>query len=275
MRDKRKLTLKINLTVLASGKDILCLRSKMTLFLSTLGVAARLSLAVGLFALASCSRSGPVTVPFVGCAGDGQVGEVPAPRGEPQVVDLDPALAKDLAFYKAAVNDAASLSVLAPRGWHCFYRYGSSGSILRVAPVDDIDNTKGISVTRPGVVVSLSYGDTSGRFEVATYAARLFAVTRRDFVERVIAEDIEPRDAFPYGPYPADILTYDGPNRVIFETPAGKEGIGSFGKIATAPIYGVVELTTDDDPNMATIQLSLPADLQHLRPAILAKRTAK
>ena len=168
-----------------------------------------------------------------------------------------------------------SLSVLAPRGWHCFYRYGSSGNILLIAPVEDVANTEGIGVTRPGVVVSFFYGDTSGRFVVATYAARLFANTQRDFVERVIAEGIMPQEEFPYGPYPDDILTYDGPNRVVFETPAGKKGIGNAGKISSATIHGTVTLSEDDDPYVVIRRVVLPPELQHLRSAILAKRITK
>ena len=51
------------------------------------------------------------TVPFVGCASDGQQGPVAAPKGQPKAVNIDPAAANGLAWYQAQYSAGA----LAPR----------------------------------------------------------------------------------------------------------------------------------------------------------------
>src|SRR5579863_4748134 len=77
----------------------------------------------------AASVNASVTVPFVGCASDGQTGPRPAPAGAPKNINVDPALAPRLAWFASQ-----DVSVLAPRGWSCFERYGSSGALLVVAP---------------------------------------------------------------------------------------------------------------------------------------------
>ncbi len=84
---------------------------------------------------------GPVTltsrrgnVPFIGCRSDGQAGPLAAPKGKNAVVDVSGKEARELAFYTAGLD----LGVLAPRGWHCFGVYGSSGEALYVTP-DPVD----------------------------------------------------------------------------------------------------------------------------------------
>src|SRR5690348_772725 len=72
-----------------------------------------------------------VTVPFVGCESDGQVGPVNAPTGNRKVVPISTSAAQHLAYYKAQYGSG----VLAPRGWYCFSTYGSNGSNLFVSPV--------------------------------------------------------------------------------------------------------------------------------------------
>ena len=56
------------------------------------------------------------TVPFVGCASDGQQGPVGAPKGQPKALAIDPAAAKALAWYQARLQRgrarAARLEVL-------------------------------------------------------------------------------------------------------------------------------------------------------------------
>ena len=129
------------------------------------------------------------TVPFVGCAQDGQVGPSPAPSGAPKTAMLDPVSAAKLAFYSV---DGAN-GVLAPRGWNCFGTYGSSGRELYVAPIPLSSAAvfaTGFAITGPGIELSGSAGDTSGRFTVAQIIARLFPA-RMAFARQVIAEGIE------------------------------------------------------------------------------------
>src|ERR1700729_1277487 len=68
--------------------------------------------------------SAVVTVPFVGCASDGQMGPQKAPNGKNLAVAIPAAMANRLAYYKGE----NSSGVLAPRGWNCFSTYGSNGA---------------------------------------------------------------------------------------------------------------------------------------------------
>src|SRR5579864_8884623 len=63
-------------------------------------------------------------VPAVGCSGDGQMGPLAAEKDDNLRFDLGTEDARELAYYKAPQT---TLGVLAPRGWHCFYLYGSGG----------------------------------------------------------------------------------------------------------------------------------------------------
>jgi hypothetical protein len=186
-------------------------------------------------------------VPFVGCASDGQVGPLKAPTRHSKVAAIREKDAERLAFYQAEEG----IGVLAPRGWHCFSTYGSSGSSLFVSP-DPIDGKWSFSdgwtgFTGPIIQVSISDGDTSGRFKVAEIAARVFPGYRK-YVQRVIAEGIRPASDFPFGPYPNDKLIYRGRSIVEFETPANTEGLGTclMLKSNSSPIAGVAILSGEE-----------------------------
>jgi len=220
--------------------------------------------------LTACAQSQPQEVPFVGCPGDGQTGPVAAPTGRAQRVKLEASTASQLAFYEAS-GPSGSLSVLAPRGWSCFYRYGSSGSFLVVAPATGITNAPRPGIASPGVVVNYYFGDTSGRFIVADYAARLFLETERDYVQRVIDEGLVPKENFSLGPYPDDILRYRSDTLVEFETPAHRKGIGNSGQESSEPIYGLASLDDPgDEPNLFLLTIRLPPEQRGLRSAIMA-----
>lgn len=166
------------------------------------------------------------SVPFVGCASDGQVGPRKAPHGKTKSVPLPLALANQLAYYQA--EDGSG--VLAPRGWHCFSTYGSSGSSLFVAPqtIDSklvfLEKWKGFS--GPVVQISDSLGGTSGRFEVASIIARVFPA-HKAFVANVVAEGIQTAADFPSVPYPKDKLRYRSKEVVEYETPPQTDGLGT------------------------------------------------
>jgi hypothetical protein len=188
-----------------------------------------------------------VTVPFVGCASDGQVGPQTAPTGKSKAVAVPAAAAQRLAWYKAQYGPG----VLAPRGWHCFSTYGSNGSSLFISP-DAIDakalfspDWKGF--TGPAIQISIAEGGTSGRFEVAEVIARVFPA-HKQFAQNVIAEGLEPASDFPSGPYPSDKLTYRGTNTVEFETPANTQGMGTDSRLEAnaSPIDGVAIITGAD-----------------------------
>src|SRR5262245_48379878 len=69
------------------------------------------------------------TVPFVGCAADGQAGPAEAPTGTDPTLPISAKLASRLAYY-----DGGGLRVFAPRGWNCIRIYGSGGEYLMISP---------------------------------------------------------------------------------------------------------------------------------------------
>ena len=240
----------------------------------------------GLFALAtlavlttSCSKpsnvasasaaqaAAVVTVPYVGCAQDGQTGPKPAPTGAPKVVQLDAATASKLAYY--VTSDG--LGVLGPKGWSCFGTYGSDAMNLFVAPQPiTFPQSGSISLTGPAIQVSSISGDTSGRFTVAEVVARVFPA-HQAFAQSVINEGIEPASGFPSGPVATDTITTKSPEWVEYQTRANTAGLGvehSFLKASGDPISGVAILT-DQTPDLLFAAVRLSPDLISLAPAIV------
>jgi hypothetical protein len=167
-------------------------------------------------------------------------------------------LAERLAYYKAKFG----IGVLAPRGWHCFSTYGSSGENLFVSP-DPIGSKTSLSLnwqgfTGPAVQISVFDGGTSGRFEVAKVIARVFPAYKA-FAQKVIAEGSEPASDFSSGPYPSDKLTYSGKNIVEFETPGSVQGLGTDSRLQmnASPIDGVAIIGgKDTDLTLLTARFS-------------------
>jgi hypothetical protein len=212
------------------------------------------------------------SVPFVGCPSDGQLGPIAAPKGAAKAVDLDAATASQLAYYQAK----ESFGVLAPRGWKCFYVYGSSGASLAVAPSGNLQDTGTSGLGGPAVVESVSSGGTSGRFAVAKYSARLFPKLEQAFIASVIAEGIEPKKNFPFGPYPADKTDYKTGRLLEFETPANSDGLGTSDRLRKdlTPIRGMAKLEESvppGSPDFYLLTVRLPANQAHLSSAIIAE----
>lgn len=217
------------------------------------------------------ASSAIVTVPFVGCASDGQAGQQAAPTGQSLVVAIPVEMAQRLAYYKAEYSSG----VLAPRGWHCFSTYGSDGSNLFVSP-SPVDAKTLLSLDWKGftgsvVQISVSSGGTSGRFEVAKVVARVFPEYKA-FAQRVIAEGIEPASDFPSGPYPSDKLTYRGKNIVEFETPANAQGLGTGSRLEAnaSPIDGVA-IISGADSDLVQMSARVPANDADLIPAMVGQ----
>ncbi len=209
------------------------------------------------------------TVPFVGCAQDGQGGPQPAPSGQPRTVVMDPAAAARLAWYSAGTG-----GVLGPRGWYCFGAYGSNGTSLYVAPVPiqftDVSADSWPAGSGPAIEAALNYGDTSGRFTVAEAMARVFPA-RSAFVQAVIAEGIEPQTQFPTGPFPTDRTLTKSATLVEYETPAGAQGLGTtFSRLTpgATPIDGAAALQ-GQTPDLQFLAVRLTPDQQALVPAIV------
>jgi hypothetical protein len=210
-----------------------------------------------------------VHVPFVGCKSDGQLGPKDAPAGKTGTLSMTPRLADQLAYYKA--EDAPG--VLAPRGWYCFGTYGSSGSSLFITPLPinsgDLFNLDWKGFTGPAIQLSDSYGDTSGRFQVAEVIARVFPA-HRAFVRRVIAEGIEPATSFPSGPYPKDTLSYEGTRIVEFITPPNTEGLGTRSRLqANDQSIDGVDILTGEEPSLVHLSVRLSSDKTDLARTII------
>jgi hypothetical protein len=212
-----------------------------------------------------------VTVPFVGCASDGQAGPVAAPSGKSVTVAIPPAMAQRLAYYKAEYSAGA----LAPRGWNCFSTYGSNGASLFVSP-DPTDSKTLLSLdwkgfTGPAVQISVDDGGTSGRFEVAEIIARVFPAYKA-FAQKVIAEGIEPASDFPFGPFPSDKLTHRSKSVVEFETPANAQGLGTDSRLQmnASPIDGVA-IISGADTDLTLLSARVPETDGDLIPAMVAQ----
>ncbi len=217
---------------------------------------------------ASAQTAGAAPVAFVGCPADGQMGPVPAPKTVHERPLVPATAAGRLAYYATE-----HLGVLAPRGWHCMGLYGSSGSFLFVTPQRQAANDllqQDAGFTGPVVELLQLYGGTSGRFEVARIAARLFPIAR-SFVQQVIDENVEPREDFPFGPYPDDSLVRRSATIVEFMTPAGHDGIGTTGRLAKSDltISGVAMLFAAE-MNIVKRSVRLPPELADLAPTVTA-----
>lgn len=210
-------------------------------------------------AAAAKSADATVALPFVGCAGDGQLGPTPPPGPPAAIPEYPAAVAARLAYY---VSD--ELTVVAPRGWHCLATVGSSGATLIVTPepvlFKDLIGTKK-RFSDQIVLASFVFSGTSGRFIVADVAARVFPVARK-FVDMVIDGWPEEKSHIEFAPYPDDRIKHISETHIQYETPAGKKGLGAGdGWIApaTQPVRGAALLDDELDFRMIQVRLS-PAD---------------
>ncbi len=207
-----------------------------------------------------------VSVPFVGCKSDGQIGPMDAPKGTNKSVPITAKAAQALAYY--ATGPGAG--VLAPRGWYCFGTYGSSGSALLVSP-QPIDTASMFStwdgLSGPVIGVSNWDGDTSGRFQVAEIIARVFPAYKA-FATHVMEEGLG--GPFKFRPYPKDALTYKSKTVVEYRTPAQTDGLGTYLwlKKNGSPIEGVAILA-GQTPNLLLLSVRLLPELNELTSIIV------
>ena len=170
---------------------------KLSQALIALGVGMMLTVVVAVSCLAGAPTA-ESTVPFVGCAADGQTGPIPPPEGAARVVELWDAPLEQIAYYEGANFSG----VYAPRGWHCRVLYGSAGATIVVSPANLNPSEFPPSPIRDQAVERVYMeGGTSGRFSVATYASRLFPKLAAAFVTKVKSEGIVPASNFERGPY--------------------------------------------------------------------------
>lgn len=228
--------------------------------------------------MASHAQQGPatrmpqpvvVTVPFVGCKSDGQMGPVDAPSGKTATTTLSREVAQTLSYYAAAQG----IGVLAPRGWKCFGTYGSGGETLFVSP-EQID-AKNVFSTGPGIqdtaiIVAYRYGGTSGRFSVAEVIARVFPAYRQ-FAVRVMHE-LETKESFVFGPYPTDTLTYRSKATVEFRTPPWKVGLGTFSGLQMSKNQTAgAALLVCPDTDLVLLSVRLPSERNGIAAEVIRK----
>jgi hypothetical protein len=177
------------------------------------------------------------------------------------------AVATRLAYYRSH-----DLGVLAPRGWQCFTLYGSDGAILVVSP-DALGSpplVRGFQLPGRAVVLSFSYGGTSGRYAVARAIFQLFPAYRK-LAERVAAdwELAEPLDS---PPPPSDRVARRSATVVDFLTPPGKEGLGTRSRLepGVEAIAGSVILLPGDEPDVIQVDLRLGPQAEAEQAAILS-----
>jgi hypothetical protein len=196
-------------------------------------------------------------VPVVGCPVSGMADDEPPPTTPPSTRVLIPqGTAGSLAFF--TTDPDARRGVLAPKSWSCHAQSGSDGDILHVVPPDAVQDRQG-GYRGPMVRRRFVDGSTSGRFEVARVAARLFPQARA-FVERVRSENLDGPEPYAFSPWPADRIQRLSGSVVAYSTPGGAQGLGRSGK----PPYGPEETTgvvmydaSGDEPSLVGIDVRL------------------
>ena len=210
---------------------------------------------------ASAQRTA-VSVPFVGCSSDGPSDLREAPKGTKTPVSITTKAAQMLASYRSPEG----LSVLAPRGWYCLGLYGSGGDSLYVGPQPSGESRIGHSgFAGPTIEISNTFGNTSGRFDVARIIARVFPAYKSTAYKLLEGFD-SATSSLAFGPYPKDLLTYKGNRVVEYKTPAQTDGLGTYHsslKKNSSPIDGVAMLV-GPAPDLVLLSVRLPPELNAL-----------
>jgi hypothetical protein len=240
--------------------------------LNSLLLIAALSFAAS--TVLSQTQTAKVSVPFVGCKGDGQAGPLEAPKDTERLVSIPAEAAQKLAYYQTEYG----FGVLAPRGWYCFGTDGSNGGSLYVSPqpikAEQLFSDKWQGFTGPAIQISGFEGGTSGRYEVARAIARVFPAHIK-FVRKVMADFDEPATYYPRGPYPKDKLRYKNRETVFYQTPPNTKGLGTDSKLKAngSPIDGIAVLVSDEpsfkEPSLIFLAARLPPAQANLTQAII------
>jgi hypothetical protein len=82
-------------------------------------------------------------------------------------------------------------------------------------------------ITGPAVMIQSSDAGTSGRFHVASVAARRFPLVGSEFITRVKQEHLISESSFDVEPYPDDQLKYLSDRIVEYSTPPNRTGLGT------------------------------------------------
>lgn len=198
-------------------------------------------------------------VPVVGCPLESMADDVPPPKTPATVRVLVPqGSAGALAFFTTSPD--ARLGVLGPKAWSCHGQSGSDGDVLYVVPPDAVLDRVNGGYAGPMVSRRFADGGTSGRFEVARVAGRLFPQARR-FAERVRAEGMDDAGDYVFSPWPRDRLQRLAGSVVAYSTPGGAQGLGRPGKGPYGPetTSGVVMFDgrAADEPSLVELAVRM------------------
>jgi hypothetical protein len=237
-----------------------------------MGTRLAITLFLGLLLGSGVAMAREGAVDMVGCPSDGQMGPQPAPSmSVTRGVTTDEKLTAQLSFY---YTETFRNGVLAPKGWHCLQLIGSNGETLLVTPqaidAKTIFDSGWHGIVGDGVQISTSLGGTSGRFEVAHIASRIFPQAQK-FVARVASEGFEPASEFAKGAWPRDRVTRLRPDIVEYWTAPHSQGLGTASRLApnNQPIRGVSILVGTDEPDLFHLAVRLPPEQESLAPLIV------
>ncbi|HEY1725518.1 MAG TPA: hypothetical protein VGF89_08845 [Steroidobacteraceae bacterium] len=213
-------------------------------------------------------------VPVAACPENEQPGAGRMQAAQSMPVDVSPAIAAQLAYYRAE----GTPGVYAPQRWSCHGWSGSNGSILLVTP-------KALeppyfplpSITGPAVMIQSSPRETSGRFHVAIVAAQLFPLVAADFITQVRQEHLIPDNSFSAEHDADDELQYLSDRLVQYSTPANHSGLGTQGmlEVSNLPIRGLSILSLEDSTDALTeVRIRLAPALSPVAAAVLQLETA-
>jgi hypothetical protein len=122
----------------------------------------------------------------------------------------------------------------------------------------------------PIIEISNTFGNTSGRFDVARIIARVFPAYKSTAYK--LLEGFDPATgSLAFGPYPKDLLTYKGNRVVEYKTPAQTDGLGTYHssiKKNSSPIDGVAMLV-GPTPDLLLLSMRLPPELNGLTSVIV------
>ncbi len=198
-------------------------------------------------------------VPVVGCPVSGMADDVAPPRTPPSTRVLVPqGAAASLAYF--TTREDASRGVLGPRSWSCHGQSGSDGDVLYVVPGDAVLDQENGGYKGPMVRRRVAEGSTSGRFEVARVAGRIFPQARR-FAEGVRSEGMDEPGTYAFTSWPSDRVERLDDGVAAYATPGGAQGTGRQGKPPYGPdeTTGVVvfETSSEGDPYLLQLDVRL------------------
>lgn len=214
---------------------------------------------IAIFGITTVHADNEMRVPSVGCPADGQVGPLAPPSVSAQVIHPTTALPGPVAYYKGAQG----VGVFAPAGWHCFVVYGSDAATTMVTQKPIPSSLSNLSpLNAPAITLSILYGGTGGRFDVASYGFMLFPDLSRDFVKQVEAENFVSKKDIERPKYPDDKLKYLNESLVEFMTPANKKGLGtqSYINMGDTPVSGLVDYDASGDVSVSVLRISMGVD---------------